>query len=134
MVAIAQDTPHPPEAVATMSESHERTKHSPRPLPSPPGADVEPPSRHPLWRDVSTKDWEDWRWQSQNAIRSVRQLRGLIPFTEDELELMGLNRNKVEKRAREGGAGGRFCRAEGVEGGSRPRRTDVATVNQRMTM
>ena len=54
--------------------------------------DDEPPSksrRHPLWRNVSKKQWDDWRWQSQNAIRSVRQLRDLIPFSEEELEVMG---------------------------------------------
>ncbi len=54
--------------------------------------DDEPPSkpkRHPLWRSVPKKLWDDWRWQSQNAIRSVRQLRDLLPFNEDELEVMG---------------------------------------------
>jgi lysine 2,3-aminomutase len=54
--------------------------------------DEEPPGkprRHPLWRDVSAKQWNDWRWQSQNAIRSVRQLRELLPFTEEELEAIG---------------------------------------------
>ena len=52
----------------------------------------EPPSkprRHPLWRKVPKKQWDDWRWQSQNAIRSVRQLRDLIPFSPDELEAIG---------------------------------------------
>src|SRR3954453_10262659 len=54
--------------------------------------DEEPPSkpkRHPLWRKVPKKQWDDWRWQSQNAIRSVRQLRDLIPFSEAELEAIG---------------------------------------------
>src|SRR3954454_3070853 len=47
------------------------------------------PRRHPLWRNVPKKQWDDWRWQSQNAIRSVRQLRDLLPFSEEELEVMG---------------------------------------------
>ncbi len=54
--------------------------------------DEEPPGksrRHPLWRNVPKKQWDDWRWQSQNAIRSVRQLRDLLPFSEEELEIMG---------------------------------------------
>jgi lysine 2,3-aminomutase len=54
--------------------------------------DEEPPGksrRHPLWRNISKKQWDDWRWQSQNAIRSVRQLRDLLPFSEEELEIMG---------------------------------------------
>jgi lysine 2,3-aminomutase len=47
------------------------------------------PRRHPLWRDVPDNQWNDWRWQSQNAIRSVRQLRNLLSFTSEELEAMG---------------------------------------------
>jgi lysine 2,3-aminomutase len=54
--------------------------------------DEEPPGkpkRHPLWRKVPKKQWDDWRWQSQNAIRSVRQLEHLLPFTREELEAIG---------------------------------------------
>ena len=51
----------------------------------PPGS----PRRHPQWRDVPDHLWNDWRWQSQHAIRSVRQLRELLPFTQDELEAIG---------------------------------------------
>ena len=54
--------------------------------------DDEPPSRsrrHPEWADVPDAQWDDWRWQSQNAIRSVRQLRNLIPFSAEELEAIG---------------------------------------------
>src|SRR6516162_8175352 len=47
------------------------------------------PRRHPLWRNVPDHQWDDWRWQSQNAIRSVRQLRDLLPFSPDELEAIG---------------------------------------------
>src|SRR5260370_42518672 len=47
------------------------------------------PRRHPLWRDVPETQWNAWRWQSQNAIRSVRQLRTLLPFTPEELEAIG---------------------------------------------
>ncbi len=54
--------------------------------------DEEPPGkprRHPLWRNVPKKLWDDWRWQSQNAVRSVRQLRELLPFSPQDLEVMG---------------------------------------------
>jgi len=77
-----------------MSESEERTGFEPQPLhetscgfdeEEPPGK----PRRHPLWRDVPDHLWDDWRWQSQNAIRSVRQLRGLLSFTPAELEAIG---------------------------------------------
>jgi lysine 2,3-aminomutase len=77
-----------------MSETEERTGLDRPPIPQaaseveeeePPGK----PRRHPLWRDVPDRLWDDWRWQSQNAIRSVRQLRGLLPFTAEELEAIG---------------------------------------------
>src|SRR5262245_46161539 len=76
-----------------MIPAHERanSSHGPLPLLST-VTDDEPPSRmnrHPLWQNVPDHQWDDWRWQSQNAIRSVRQLRGLLPFTEDELAAMG---------------------------------------------
>jgi lysine 2,3-aminomutase len=38
---------------------------------------------------VPDHQWDDWRWQSQNAIRSVRQLRNLLKFTPEELEAVG---------------------------------------------
>src|SRR4026207_1093457 len=60
--------------------------------PNPEWHDEEPPSRskrHPLWHGVPDHLWDDWRWQSQNAIRSVRQLRDLLPFEPEDLEVMG---------------------------------------------
>src|SRR5262245_14120790 len=48
-----------------------------------------PSRRHPLWQAVPDHQWDDWRWQSQNAIRSVRQLRNLLCFTPEELEAIG---------------------------------------------
>jgi lysine 2,3-aminomutase len=77
-----------------MNESDERTGIEPRSVrqtlkgfdeEEPPGK----PKRHPLWRDVPDHQWNDWRWQSQNAIRSVRQLRDLLSFTTEELEAIG---------------------------------------------
>ncbi len=41
--------------------------------------------RHPLWHDVPLELWNDWRWQSQNAIRTVDQLTELLPFSEIEI-------------------------------------------------
>src|SRR5215471_1292609 len=76
-----------------MSESEERTGFV-RPLHETCGGydDEEPPGkprRHPLWRDTPDHLWDDWRWQSQNAIRSVRQLRDLLAFSPEELEVIG---------------------------------------------
>ena len=74
-----------------MSESDVRAEVAPVPFSDqfgggdneePPGK----PKRHPIWRDVPDQQWNDWRWQSQNAIRSVRQLKGLITFSPEELE------------------------------------------------
>src|SRR5215212_7704323 len=77
-----------------MSDSEERTGLSSRPFAQAAchGDDEEPPGkprRHPLWRDVPDHLWDDWRWQSQHAIRSVRQLRDLLSFTPQELEVIG---------------------------------------------
>jgi lysine 2,3-aminomutase len=49
----------------------------------------EPPSsstRHPVWQKVSNNLWNDWRWQSQNAVRTVDQLCELLSFRRDEIE------------------------------------------------
>ena len=54
--------------------------------------DDEPPSsplRHPVWKDVPQHQWDDWKWQQSNSIRSIRQLRTLLPFTQDEIEAIG---------------------------------------------
>ncbi len=77
-----------------MNETEERTGLHARSLrrskigteeEEPPGK----PRRHLLWRKVPDSQWNDWRWQSQNAIRSVRQLRELLSFTPEELEAIG---------------------------------------------
>lgn len=54
--------------------------------------DDEPPStprRHATWKSVPKKQWDDWKWQMQNAVRSVRQLRTLLDFSDEELEVIG---------------------------------------------
>jgi lysine 2,3-aminomutase len=75
-----------------LSEAHDPLPPSHSADPAFGGYDDEPPStprRHPIWKDVPDHQWDDWKWQQQNAIRSVRQLRGLLPFTRDELEAIG---------------------------------------------
>lgn len=50
--------------------------------------DEEPPGkpkRHPLWANVPDHLWNDWRWQSQHAIRTVDQLRELLSFSPEEV-------------------------------------------------
>ena len=43
------------------------------------------PRRHPVWKDIPDHLWNDWRWQSQNSLRSIRQLKDLLPFSSEEL-------------------------------------------------
>ena len=39
-----------------------------------------------FWRDVSDKDWNDWRWQLKNRITTVEQLQKFLPtLTPEEL-------------------------------------------------
>jgi len=77
-----------------MNETEERTGLISRSFPKSNngGEEEEPPGkprRLPLWRKVPDHQWNDWRWQSQSAIRTVRQLRKLLPFTSKELEAIG---------------------------------------------
>ncbi|HTU27047.1 MAG TPA: KamA family radical SAM protein [Pirellulales bacterium] len=49
----------------------------------------EPPGtsrRHPKWRDVPAEQWNDWRWQMQNAIRTTSQLAEFLPMSTQEME------------------------------------------------
>jgi lysine 2,3-aminomutase len=47
----------------------------------PPGT----PRRHPKWNDVPDSQWDDWRWQMQNAIRTTAQLAEFLPYGPQEL-------------------------------------------------
>jgi lysine 2,3-aminomutase len=38
----------------------------------------------PLWRDVPQEKWDDWRWQAGHAIKTLEDLRQVIPPTEEE--------------------------------------------------
>ena len=54
--------------------------------------DDEPPGkslRLPVWDCVPPEQWNDWKWQSQNAVRSVRQLRDLLDIPPEELQSLG---------------------------------------------
>ena len=54
--------------------------------------DDEPPGksrRLPVWDYVPPEQWNDWKWQSQNAVRSVRQLRDLLDIPPEELQSLG---------------------------------------------
>jgi lysine 2,3-aminomutase len=56
-----------------------------------PSEEEEPPSqsrRWPVWRDVPDHLWDDWRWQSQHAVRTVSQLSRYLHFEREELEIL----------------------------------------------
>ena len=58
-----------------------------------PGPDEceEPPGttrRHPKWKDVPSAQWDDWRWQMQNAIRTTAQLAEFTPLAPHEFEAL----------------------------------------------
>ncbi|MBI3468011.1 MAG: KamA family radical SAM protein [Planctomycetes bacterium] len=52
------------------------------------GETEEPPDssvRHARWKEVSKDQWEDWRWQMQNAVRTTSQLMELLPFSPEDV-------------------------------------------------
>ena len=44
-----------------------------------------PARRHPKWNDVPDDQWDDWRWQMQNAIRTPLNWPSSISFGPQEL-------------------------------------------------
>ncbi len=42
------------------------------------------PRRHPKWNEVPDEQWDDWRWQMQNAIRTTSQLAEFFPYGPQE--------------------------------------------------
>ena len=52
-----------------------------------PEENEEPPGtspRHPKWNDVPNEQWDDWRWQMQNAIRTTSQLAEFYAYGPQE--------------------------------------------------
>lgn len=48
----------------------------------------EPPGsgqRHKIWKNIPLEQWEDWRWQMQNAVRTTRQIGELLPLSPAEI-------------------------------------------------
>jgi lysine 2,3-aminomutase len=38
----------------------------------------------PLWRDVTEAQWNDWKWQAAHVVKSLEEVRQVVPLTEDE--------------------------------------------------
>ncbi|MFN4181603.1 MAG: KamA family radical SAM protein, partial [bacterium] len=49
--------------------------------------------RWQYWKDVSEEEWNDWKWQLRNSIRSAGQLGKIFPLTEKEAQAVA----EVEK-------------------------------------
>jgi lysine 2,3-aminomutase len=39
-----------------------------------------------LWRDISEKEWNDWRWQLRHRITTFEQVKEIIDLTPEEIE------------------------------------------------
>lgn len=48
------------------------------------------PPRTRLWRDVTAAQWNDWRWQMSNSVRTLEQVEQLINLTPDEAQAIRL--------------------------------------------
>jgi len=40
----------------------------------------------PLWRKVSEREWNDWRWQLRHRITTYEQLKEILDLTSEEIE------------------------------------------------
>jgi lysine 2,3-aminomutase len=40
----------------------------------------------PLWRKVSEREWDDWRWQLRHRITTYEQLKEILELTPEEIE------------------------------------------------
>ncbi|MEG6611280.1 lysine 2,3-aminomutase [Pseudoclostridium thermosuccinogenes] len=43
-----------------------------------------------LWKNVSPRDWNDWKWQLRNRITAVEQLKHVLDLSESEQKDVGL--------------------------------------------
>jgi len=74
---------HPPLTVHSASRylSEERTPAAPRKIRGNPRTRA---FRKAFFPEVSDRDWNDWRWQARNRIRTLAQIERLLVLSEDE--------------------------------------------------
>ena len=75
------DRSHAGSSVVSIANGSEFADGDEPPSPPSPRPD---PARHPAWADVPDRDWNDWRWQSQNAVRHTKRLVELLDFSPEE--------------------------------------------------
>lgn len=84
-----------PLATAPLARGHAPAPQDPQAPPAPrhpqapPAAELRytPGRDHrtiPIYRDVTAEQWNDWKWQARNVIRTVEQLREVAELTPDE--------------------------------------------------
>ncbi len=78
---MSESSSPPAALVAIPSGMDFRDDDEPPSLPTPTPSRAR---RHPAWTDVPDDDWNDWRWQSQHAVRHARQLLDLLSFSAEE--------------------------------------------------
>jgi lysine 2,3-aminomutase len=49
----------------------------------------------PLWRGVSEKEWNDWRWQLRHRITSCEQMKEIIELIPEEIEGIKNSRGRL---------------------------------------
>jgi lysine 2,3-aminomutase len=49
----------------------------------------------PLWKEVSEKEWNDWRWQLRHRITTFEQLKEIIDLTPEEIEGIKHSRGRL---------------------------------------
>jgi lysine 2,3-aminomutase len=81
------------------------------PLPAPPSLTPVPSSRHTVPRlvvsqrsdafrrrfypDATLRDWNDWRWQNRNRVRTLADLERMLAITADERDALGRHRGSL---------------------------------------
>ena len=76
--------PHWPHVFA----GREYLVHSAR-IPRPPRSTPQTRAfRRAFYRDVADKEWNDWRWQARNRIRTLGQLEQMLGLSDEEREAL----------------------------------------------
>ncbi|MFA5894268.1 MAG: lysine 2,3-aminomutase [Candidatus Shapirobacteria bacterium] len=42
--------------------------------------------KHPYWKNISNKDWMDWRWQMKNSVGTADELGKILDLPKDRIE------------------------------------------------
>ena len=51
--------------------------------------------RSSIWKNVSPKEWQDWRWQLRNRVKTLDQLKELVSLHPDEVAGLKVSSGKL---------------------------------------